>query len=193
MPECNLDTNLVETLVPPEKIGNTCGYNHQYGYGDVINQMKLETMQNKFALGILDIDKDVNYQNRGFQLLIEKHLPSNNLLYLYKHQTNNHYLICHTPIEKWLLNEAKSVNISLTSHNLPIKLKNYTDENGNFMYGLKNIKGTSKNDSRFRGLFNDLIENNSIGIKLLAKWISYLKQHYDADIDITELKKLSQF
>jgi hypothetical protein len=189
MPECNLDTNLVETLVPPEIIDNICGYNHQFGYGDIINKMKLETMQNKFALGILDIDKNVSY--REFQLFIEKSLPSQSFLRLYKHQRNNHYLICHTPIEQWLLNEAKNVNISLANHELPTTLKRYIDENGNMIYGLRDIKGTSKHDSRFKGLFNELIENNSVGIKLLAEWISYLKQHYDADIDINELEKFS--
>jgi hypothetical protein len=52
IPECYVDTNLVETLVPP----TGRGYNHQHGCGTVTKVMK-ERFADGFAVGIIDKDK----------------------------------------------------------------------------------------------------------------------------------------
>lgn len=190
MPECYLDTNLVETIVPPERIGSTCGYNHQHSCDKVIAQM-IDKLKDKFALGIVDIDKNPLARTSEFKSIIEKKLPNESVLKLYKHPNKNHYLIFHTNMEKWLLNEAKNVNVSLADYDLPVTLKRYKDKNGKFVNGLVDEKGgLSKNDQRFKKLFRELIKKEAIGIKLLAEWIKYLKEHPD-DADINELKKLS--
>jgi hypothetical protein len=54
IPECYLDTNLIETLVPPE--GD--GYNHQMGCPNVAKKMtEGKALKDGFALGIIDKDK----------------------------------------------------------------------------------------------------------------------------------------
>ncbi len=50
IPECYIDTNLVETLIATE------GCNHQKGCNTVVNTMK-RRFGDKFAVGIIDHDK----------------------------------------------------------------------------------------------------------------------------------------
>ncbi|MEQ1529846.1 MAG: hypothetical protein ABL925_11055, partial [Methylococcales bacterium] len=89
-------------------------------------------------------------------------------------------LIFHKPLEKWLLEESSQIGVCLATHNLPTTLKELTQISK---------RESSKTDQRFKGLFRDLIKENSIGIHLLANWITYLKQHpYDSDLK--ELQKL---
>lgn len=51
IPECYVDTNLLETLVPTAK-----GYNHQKGCNNVVRIMQ-NKLTNEFAVGIVDKDK----------------------------------------------------------------------------------------------------------------------------------------
>lgn len=174
MPECYIDTNLIETIVPPERIGSTCGYNHQRSCNKVINEM-LGKLKDDFAVGIVDKDKNPLARTSEFELITEKQA-----LKLYKHRQKQHYLIFHPPIEQWLLDEAEQLNISLANYGLPTTLKELLNETKNEF---------SKKDPKFKPLFR-VLKDNARGIKLLAEWISYLKQHpYNANIN--ELKNLS--
>ena len=170
IPECYIDTNLIETLVPPDRIGNTCGYNHQLGCNKVVDEM-MGKLKDGFAVGILDNDKRKLSRTSEFILLTEKQR-----LKLYKHPEKNHYLIFHPPIEQWIIDIANDVSISLDApeYDLPTALKE-------LIYETKvNVK--SKNDQRFKRLFRDLQKQNALGINLLANWIRYLKDHpYSAD------------
>jgi hypothetical protein len=183
IPECYIDTNLVETIVPPERIGNICGYNHQLSCNKVVDEM-LNKLKDDFAVGIVDYDKRKLERTAQFESIIEKQLSKSQFLKLYKHPNKHHYLIFHPPIEQWILDEAQRVGIQLddVTYNLPTTLKELTYET--------KVKVKSKNDPRFKKLFRDLKSHNAVGIKLLAEWISYLKQHpYNANIN--ELKNLS--
>jgi hypothetical protein len=169
MPECYLDTNLIEAIVPPERIGSTRGYNHKRSCNKVIGEM-LGKLKDDFALGIVDKDKRPLSRTSGFLLLTEKHE-----LKLYKHPQKNHYLIFHPPIEQWILNEANEVGIALNDarYNLPTTLKGLID--------LSKSESSKYND-KFNRLFRDLKKQNAIGINLLADWIEYLKSNpYSAD------------
>ncbi|MDO9267520.1 MAG: hypothetical protein Q7T96_00220 [Methylobacter sp.] len=169
IPECYIDTNLVETIVPPERAGSTRGYNHQHSCNKVVGIMK-DKLNDDFAVGILDYDKRPLSQTSKFELLTEKQS-----LKLYKHPEKNHYLIFHPPIEQWILDEAKQVGISLDApaYNLPTTLKELMNETKH---------EHSKNDQRFKCLFRALIKQNAFGINLLATWTKYLKEHpYSAD------------
>ncbi|EGW20796.1 hypothetical protein [Methylobacter tundripaludum] len=169
IPECYIDTNLVETITPPERFGSTRGYNHQRSCNKVIGVMK-DKLNDDFSVGILDYDKRPLSHTYKFVLLTEKHC-----LKLYKHSEKNHYLIFHPPIEQWILDEAKRVGISLDdpAYDLPITLKELMDETKHEY---------SKNDQRFKRLFRALIKQDAIGINLLANWTRYLKEHpYNAD------------
>lgn len=170
IPECYLDTNLVETLVPPNEIGRLRVYNHQFGCNTVVNKMK-EEFEDNFAVGILDQDKmQVTYVSEFKAPLVDKQG-----LKLYKHPQKNHYLIFHPPIEQWVLDEAKLVGICLSDdpYNLPTSLKGLINKT-------KNVR--SRNNPELKCLFNDLKRKNAIGINLMAKWIEHLKSNpYNAD------------
>src|SRR6266540_5277344 len=64
IPECYIDTNLIETLVPPNK-----GYNHQKGCGTVTKVMR-EYFADNFAVGVVDKDKqELDYLKEFFLVL----------------------------------------------------------------------------------------------------------------------------
>ncbi len=173
MPECYLDTNLVETIVPPERIGSTRGYNHKLSCNKVVDEM-LGKLKDNFALGVVDQDTRPLSRIKEFELIADKHS-----LKLYKHPQKNHYLIFHPPLEQWILNEAQQVGIALNDsrYNLPITLKELVDAKSEF----------SKHDYRFTLLFRDLKTQNASGINLLAKWIEHLKANpYNADKTILQ-------
>lgn len=174
MPECFLDTNLVETIVPPERIGSARGYNHKQGCNKVVDEM-LGKFKDDFAVGVVDRDRRPLSRTSEFALLTEKrHLK------LYKHPQKNHFLIFHPPIEQWILDEAQQVGIALDDarYNLPTTLKGLIDESKNEF---------SKKDPRFKSLFRDLKMNNALGINLLANWIEHLKSNpYNADISMLQ-------
>ena len=52
IPECYLDTNLVETIVPPQKFKGSEGYNHQHTCNDVVKLIRTKLNDN-FAVGIV--------------------------------------------------------------------------------------------------------------------------------------------
>ncbi|PYF74557.1 hypothetical protein B0O44_1032 [Pedobacter nutrimenti] len=171
IPECYVDTNLVETLVPPSK----GGYNHQKGCGTVTSVMKGK-FSDSFAVGIIDKDKkQVDYLNE-FNLV---HQFEN--LFLHKHKDRHHYIIQINPaLERFLISGADEVNISLEDYGLPIDMDR-----------LKKISKSvnSKEDPRFKKLIRATLKAGSPAFITLAKWITYLKDKNYA-VNIEELKVL---
>ncbi|MFZ2724748.1 MAG: hypothetical protein WAX77_00680 [Methylococcaceae bacterium] len=170
LPECFLDTNLVETLVPPI---NT--YNHQTSNGAVAKAMRSAELNNKFAIGVIDRDKQELPYLKEFDLLATKHEVG-----LYKHPMKHHYMIVHPPLEKWIMAECNAVNLDIHQY----------VEFSDFKIFKKIAKTrTSKDDKNFKSLFEDLRANNAKGIIQLSNWLNYLKKHsYNANIN--ELKNL---
>lgn len=109
IPECFVDTNLIETLVPP--IGK--GYNHQKGCGTVTKVMKAK-FANSFAVGIIDKDKrQVDYLNEFDEVI------NAGTLLLHKHKNKQHYIIQINPaIESFIMQSANSVGVSVTDFSL---------------------------------------------------------------------------
>jgi hypothetical protein len=174
IPECCLDTNLVETIVPPKNFKGSIGYNHQPNCNDVVKLIRTKLNDN-FAVGIVDRDKRKLEHTDELKLLVSKQN-----LELYAHPNKNHYLIFHKPIEKWILDEAEHIGISLETYNLPTTLKD--------LIKISKRK-SSKTDPRFSSLFRKLINEKSESVNLLANWITYLKMHpYDSDRE--ELQRL---
>lgn len=171
IPECYVDKNLVETLVPPAKENNQHGYNHQHRCGTVTKVMQ-EKFQDAFALGIIDKDKhEVDYL-KHFDIVI-----TSGALLLHKHKTKHHYIIQISPvIERMILINAAAVGLNLEDYGLYSdfeKLKKQSKTN------------TSNKDIRFTNLFKALNKNSAPDIKKLAAWIVYLKENnYNADIDV---------
>ncbi len=171
LPECFLDTNLMETLLPTQK-----GYNHQKGCNEVIRIMQKKFI-GKFAIGILDIDKDSpdKLTSTKFDFINEKHN-----LKLYKHQSENHYLILHPPIEKWLISESKQINLSLEYYGL--------SSNFDELKKLAKPK-TSLDNPRFKTVFKELKRQNANGITQLFNWTDYLIKNPN-NADETHLKNI---
>ncbi len=168
IPECYLDTMLIETLVFPKK-----AYNHQKGCHTVAKVMQ-ERFTNTFALGILDNDKEQVCYLAEFTKIAEQHSVT-----LFRHPDKHHYIILYPPMESWLIKQAEENNLALTDYELPTDLK-----------GLRKIKAPSRKVAdRFKRLFRDLKNQNAEGIGVLKKWTAYLKEHH-RNADINTLQNL---
>lgn len=166
LPECFVDTNLIETLVPPVK-----GYNHQMGCGTVSRKMQ-KNLADSFALGIIDKDKkELDYLKDFDEVIVKGNLC------LHKHKTRHHYIIQIRPaIERFILNSAASCGISIETFGLPSDLDD-----------LKKMAKTtrSKYDQKFKAFFRALKKAEVQDIELLRQWVSYLKEtNYYADLEV---------
>lgn len=166
LPECYIDTNLIETLVPPQHRG----YSHQTGCGSVARKMQ-HTFANDFALGIIDKDKaEIAYLKEFTEVIAAGNLR------LHKHTNRNHYIIQIQPaIERFMLDNAIAAAISLNDYGLP------TD----FTALKKRSKSiNSRTDHNFKSLFKALKRAGTPEINRLAAWITYLRNNpYNADTE----------
>jgi hypothetical protein len=166
IPECYVDTNLIETLVPP--VGK--GYNHKSGCGGVTKVMQ-EKFSDRFAVGIIDRDKkQVKYLN---EFILEINAGS---LMLHKHKTKHHYIIQINPaVEAFIIQSANSVGILITDFDLPA--------DRNLLQKIsKTLQG--KKDPRFRNLFEAIYRAGAVDFLKLAKWVKYLRDNnYHADVN----------
>ena len=168
LPECHVDTNLVETIVPPTK----SGYSHRNGCDNVVKAMlESKGLKNGFALEIVDEDKKRLKYSEEFELIADR-----TYLKLLKHPLKDHYLIYIVPaVEKWIIYNADEVCINLSDFDLPHNYKELTKHT--------KVQTNSKN-SKFRQLFKALIRAEAPGVMLLSKWIIYLKENpYNSDLD----------
>lgn len=93
IPECYIDTNLVETLII------TDGCNHQKGCNTVVKTMQ-QKFANAFSVGIIDEDKrQVSYVKEFSEIA---RTPS---LRLKKHGSKSHYLIMVISCNGWIFIE----------------------------------------------------------------------------------------
>ncbi|MCT1523672.1 MULTISPECIES: hypothetical protein [Bacteroidota] len=166
IPECYVDTNLIETLVSPQK-----GYNHQKGCGTVTKVMK-ERFSDDFALGIVDKDKkEIDYLKE----FTEVHSKGN--LILHKHKSRHHYIIQINPaIEQFILTVVNEVGVHLNEYDLPDSID-----------ALKKVSKSvnSKNDQRFKRLFKDIKKIGGNELNILSSWVEHLKSNtYRSDLEV---------
>jgi hypothetical protein len=158
IPECYVDTNLLETLIPPSK-----QYNHQKGCGTVAKVMK-EKFHGRFALGIIDKDKfEIDYL-KEFDII----KTSDNII-LHKHASKPHYIIQINPaMEKFILANAAAADLNMKDFDLP-------DD----MNSLRKISKTvnTKNDIRFKKLFKAILKNPNSDFNVLKEWIETLMEN----------------
>lgn len=165
MPECYVDTNMIEYLVKS-------GVNHQHSCTKVVGL--LNNRKDAFGIGIIDKDKvELGYIKDCVTVAETEHLA------LMKHESRHQYLITVKPaIDKFILDCAMELNVSPETYDLPSGLKDFTKVS-------KAV--TSNNDTRFKGLFEAIKDNNEI--KTLRKVLKYLsEQQYKADTE--QLKNL---
>lgn len=169
IPECYIDTNLVETLII------TDGCNHQKGCNTVVKTMQ-QKFANAFSVGIIDEDKrQVSYVKEFSEIA---RTPS---LRLKKHGSKSHYLIMVSPaMDGFLLKCAEELGISMEEYGYTSCLKEFTSIT-------KSV--TSKNDSAFKKLFKAL--DNASEMIVLKEWLEYQKKNqYKCNVD--ELKKIAK-
>lgn len=152
IPECYIDTNLLETLIC------TAGCNHQKGCNQVAKVMR-EKFADRFAVGIIDADKrKPSYLNEFNEIAASQHLK------LFRHNVRSHFIILIQPaMDSFILSCAKAGDVNLALYNLSPTLNEFTSQTKNVM---------SNKDKRFKQLF--LAMENVDEIRLLKSIISYL-------------------
>lgn len=155
IPECYIDTNLVETLITTE------GCNHQKGCNIVVSIMQ-KKFADRFAVGIIDNDKrQVDYVSEFSEII---HTDS---LSLKKHKSKHHYLIMVSPaMDGFILKCAADLEIKPEDYGYTSLLKKFTSIT-------KSV--TSKNDSGFKAFFKDL--SKAPEMIVLKNWLEYLRKN----------------
>lgn len=151
MPECFVDTNLIEYLL-------NAGVNHQHCCSKVVGQLNT-TFADKFAIGIIDKDKvQLGYIRECNIIAQTEHLT------LMKHRERHQYLITIAPaVDKFVLDCAKRQMVNVENFGLPGDLKKFTDES-------KRV--SSNSDPRFKSLFAAIKDNNEIrSLKMALKYL----------------------
>lgn len=151
MPECYVDTNLIEYLL-------NAGVNHQHCCSKVIGQLN-STFADKFAIGIIDKDKvQLGYIQDCDVLARTEHLT------LMKHRKRHQYLITIAPaIDGFILDCAIEQGVNTETYGIPSELNQFTKLS-------KNI--TSNSDSRFKSLFIAIKDNHEIrSLKTALKYL----------------------
>lgn len=141
IPECYVDTNLIEYLL-------NAGVNHQHSCTKVVGVLKTN-FSDKFAIGIIDKDKvKLGYIEDCNEIATSQHLT------LMKHKEKHQYLITIRPaIDGFILDCAKEQRVDTKTFGIPSTLKDFTKES-------KSI--TSNNDPRFKSLFKAIKDNKEI-------------------------------
>lgn len=152
IPECYIDTNLVETLVC------TGGCNHQKGCNQVAKVMQ-EKFAGRFAVGIIDADKRrPGYLNEFREVAASGHLK------LFRHSARAHFIILvHPAADGFILSCAEEARINMADYGLSPVLKEFTAQTKNVM---------SNKDVRFKRLFRSMKEVGEM--KLLESLLTYL-------------------
>lgn len=151
IPECYVDTNLVETLACK------AGCNHQKGCNQVAKVMQ-EKFADRFAVGIIDADKRrPSYLNDFIEIASSEHIK------VLRHTSRPHFIILvHPAIDGFILSCAETGCVDLADYGLSSELKQFTAQTKNVM---------SNKDSRFKRLFKSM---ENIGeIKLFRAILTY--------------------
>lgn len=168
MPECFLDTNLVEVLLnKPDSV------NHKKGNSTIAVQMETKLADN-FVVALIDDDKRKLKELDVFEKVERLCRPG---LKLYTHPVRKHYFIQLSPaIERWILVECEKSDIKLPDYGLPASIGE-----------LKELKGISqRKDARFTKLFGDMLQNEACDeITELRRWLLFFKDNsYNTNIDL---------
>lgn len=159
MPECFVDTNLIEYLL-------NAGVNHQHCCSQVVGQLKSKFVD-KFAVGIIDKDKvQLGYIQECDIIVQTEHLT------LMKHRERHQYLITIAPaVDKFVLDCAREQMVDVTAFGLPSELKKFTKESK---------KVSSNSDPRFKSLFAAIKNNSEIHtLKMALKYLC--ENQYSSD------------
>lgn len=152
IPECYIDTNLVETLVC------SAGCNHQKGCNQVAKVMQ-EKFADRFAIGMIDADKRrPGYLDEFMEIASSEHIR------LFRHYRRPHFIILVYPAaDGFILSCAESAHVDVREYGLSPVLKEFTVQTKNVM---------SNKDIRFKRLFKAIKVTGEM--KLLESVLTYL-------------------
>lgn len=172
IPECNADTNLVQTLMRVK------GINHQKSCGQVTNAMQSH-FKDQFAIGIIDLDDmQSKYSEES------KVIASSKELSVCRHPGTHHYLIkINNVLESFIVSCAIEAGVELSSLGLPL------DKNA-LMKRTK--KKEAKTDPQLSNFFKEIATSSEM--ILLRNVLKYLNEKkYEAnDDEIAEFFKSNQ-
>lgn len=165
VPECYVDTNLVESLLTTE------GVNHQKGCYAVANAMKSRGLNDTFAVGVIDFDTEKTqptYVREFNEIAHTAHIL------LLKHTAKPHYLVMAKPaMDQFILDCAKEQGVSMSDFGLASDLEGFKKQT-------KTVD--SKHDIRFKKLFKAIRQNQEM--TTLRNVLNYLKEHrYQSSVD----------
>jgi len=169
MPECCLDTNLVEVLLERSN-----SVNHKKGNSSIVEKMNDPRLVDGFVVAVIDDDK---IKVKGLEELDKINRLWRNGLKLYKHPDRKHFYVQISPaIERWIMNECSKAGIVLSEYGLPDGLKALVD--------MKSL--TQRSDERFKRLFRDMLANeNCDEINELKRWLVFLRDNnYNSNLDL---------
>lgn len=168
VPECFLDTTLVEVLL--QSLGSV---NHQKGNSTIGTLIESGRLANTFAVGLIDDDKRKLAVLKKFEKV--ERLCRDGLL-LFRHPVKKHYIIQVSPaMERWILKECEKADINLIAFGLPDSLARF-----------KKLKGLAqRSDNRFKRLFNEMLQHEACDeIRELQRWLEYFRDHhYNSNVD----------
>lgn len=169
IPECFLDTNLVELIF--EKTGVV---NHKKGNSSVLAAMQSDKLKDNFAVAIIDDDKVKVKALEEFNLNVRLSKVG---LKIYKHPLRAHFVIQLSPaIEQWILRECAKAEVNMGNYGLEDNLET-----------LRKMKAiTQRSDERFKRLFREMMQCSSCDeIIELKRWLIFLKDNnYNTDLDL---------
>lgn len=160
VPECHADTTLVRFLT-----NGYPGIDHESSIGNVANNLKTVTIENVVLVGIVDDDplpRQPTYL-KDFDLLEKE-----NRVLLKKKPGKDHYVVSVQPaIEKFLIENCKSVGEKLSNYGFPDDLKQFTKHTK---------KPEIEQNQRFIDLLKELKNKNAPGILTLEKMLTQFLQ-----------------
>lgn len=162
IPECYIDTNLIETI-------SFVGCNHQKSCSMVLGTMRRK-YADRFAVGIIDKDKREVSALKEFECVAD-----NGVLFLLKHCERPHYIVQISPaVEMFVLGAVAAKGARLEDYGLP-------DDFEGLKRRTKSV--TSKNDVDFKRLFKDV--SDAPQMLLLHDVLRYLvEKRYEADVKV---------
>ena len=159
LPECFVDTNIVNTFLTMEQVYTDA--NHCHGCNKVGNMMQ-EKLKDNFALGIIDKDKRQHSYNKEFHSL-----GNTEHLELLKHPTNQHYLIRITPaMDGFILKVAGRQCVNMSDYDLPNNLKKFTEITKN---------ASAKDNANLKKLFKNIVNDKEM--TLLKNILGYISKN----------------
>lgn len=170
VPECYFDTVLLKRL-----LGSNQRILHLRGCNNVVNELKIKSLKDDFAVALIDKDKnEVDYLKECTVLY------DADKLILWKHETKHHFIIqLNPPLEKWVVD-------ILDENGLKIEDFGYSRNYKRLKKEIKADIDTEKNE-KFNKLVDAVIRTDCMTVKKMKSILQYLKEkNYNAEIN--ELK-----